>query len=494
VSDQRTLRASGGILLVACYELGHQPLNLASPLAMLRQAGYDPTAIDTSVSALPDEALTRARILAISVPMHTALRLGVRVAERARRLNPAITICFFGLYATLNAEYLLRAHADALIGGEYEETLVALAQALERGVPLAEVPGVTTREATAAPVLRRLPLIPPARDTLPALDQYARLVAGDEMRLAGYVEASRGCLHTCRHCPITPVYGGRFFVLPRETVLADMQAQVAAGARHITFGDPDFMNGPKRSMDLARALHTEFPDVTFDATIKVAHILERRDLFPELAALGCAFVVSAVESLSEDVLRHLAKGHTRADVVEALAILDAAGIPMRPTFVAFTPWTTARDYLDLLDFVAEHDLIEAVDAIQYAIRLLVPPGSALLTEADASAWVGPLDERAFSYTWAHPDPRMDALQREVMALVERAAAQGQSTRATFYALRALAEERLGSDMTLAMTRRGRRLPVLTAGRPVPRLTEAWFCCAEPTLSQLGLDASPIDAR
>jgi radical SAM superfamily enzyme YgiQ (UPF0313 family) len=482
-------------LLVACYELGRQPLNLASPLGMLRQAGYGPTAIDTSVSALPDEALTRARVIAISVPMHTALRLGVRVAERARRLNPDVIICFYGLYATLNAEYLLREHADALIGGEYEEALVALVQAVERDAPLAETPGVTTRDAIAAPVLRRLPLSPPARETLPALENYARLATGDEMRLAGYVEASRGCLHTCRHCPITPVYGGRFFVVPRETVLADIRAQVATGARHITFGDPDFMNGPKRSLDLARALHDEFPDVTFDATIKVEHILERRDYFPELAALGCAFVVSAVESLSEDVLRHLAKGHTRAGVVGALQVLDAAGIPMRPTFVAFTPWTTARDYLELLDFVEEQGLIEAVDAIQFAIRLLVPPGSALLSEPDASSWVGPLDEAAFSYTWAHPDPRMDALQGEVMALIERAAAEGQSARATFYALRALAEERLSDD--LAPTRRRRRLPVLTAGRPTPHLTETWFCCAEPSLSQLGfegLDASTIAVR
>ena len=181
--------------------------------------------------------------------MHTALRLGVRVAKRARRLNPDITICFYGLYATLNAEYLLREYADALIGGEYEEALLALVQAVEQGAPFAEVPGVTTRDKTAAPVLRRLPLIPPARDSLPALENYARLATGDEMRLAGYVEASRGCLHTCRHCPITPVYGGRFFVVPREMVLADIRAQVAAGARHITFGDPDFLNGPKRSLD-----------------------------------------------------------------------------------------------------------------------------------------------------------------------------------------------------------------------------------------------------
>ncbi|HEX5439895.1 MAG TPA: radical SAM protein, partial [Ktedonobacterales bacterium] len=348
---------------------------------------------------------------------------------------------------------------------------------VERGEPLAEVPGVTTRENTAAPVLRRLPLIPPARDSLPALENYARLATGDEMRLAGYVEASRGCLHTCRHCPITPVYGGRFFVLPRETVLADIRAQVAAGARHITFGDPDFMNGPKRSMDLVRTLHDEFPDVTFDATIKVEHILERRDYFADLAGLGCAFVVSAVESLSEEVLRHLAKGHTRADVVEALNILDAAGIPMRPTFVAFTPWTTASDYLDVLDFIAEHGLVEHVDPIQYAIRLLVPPSSALLDDPDGRGWLGPLDEEALSYTWQHPDPRMDTLQREAQALVERAASQREPIAVSFAAIRRLAAERLDarepalvgagvSDTTGAMRQ---------SRRPIPHLSEPWFC-------------------
>jgi radical SAM superfamily enzyme YgiQ (UPF0313 family) len=296
------------------------------------------------------------------------------------------------------------------------------------------------------------------------------LARDGQSALAGYVEASRGCLHICRHCPITPVYGGRFFVVPREVVLADIRAQVAVGVRHITFGDPDFLNGPGHSLAIARALHAEFPEVTFDATIKVEHILERRALFPELARLGCIFVVSAVESLSAGVLRHLVKGHTRADVVEALAILDNAGIPMRPTFVAFTPWTSAADYQELLDFIAEHDLIEAVDPVQYTIRLLIPPGSALLDEADAASWIGPLDEAAFTYTWTHLDPRMDALQRAVSAYVEAAARTGERPRKTFAALRTLADQLLeaNSPVHKPSPRRAKR-------KPAPHLTESWFC-------------------
>jgi radical SAM superfamily enzyme YgiQ (UPF0313 family) len=465
------LRAPGAVLLVSCYELGHQPLSLASPLATLRRAGFAPHVVDTSVEPLRDDQIVAARLVAIATPMHTALRLGVRVAQRMRESNPQAHICFYGLYAVLNAEYLLRSGlTDTAMGGEYEETLRALAERLDTGLPIDGVPGIGTHARVATPVLTRLPFAVPARDTLPAIQRYAHLIRGEKAVPAGYVEASRGCLHTCTHCPITPVYGGRFFVVPRAVVLEDIRAQVRAGARHITFGDPDFLNGPGHSLAVARALHAEFPDVTFDATIKIEHILERRKLFPELGALGCAFVVSAVESTSDAVLHHLAKGHTRADVVQALAILDAAGIPLRPTFVAFTPWTTRRDYLDLLDFVVKHDLVEHVDPVQYTIRLLVPPGSALLAQESVGDWLDELDEAAFSHVWAHPDPAMDALQRTLADEVERAVADKRSNKAIFADVRRLAESVLGV--------RGQR-PVAEGPRaraqPIPHLTESWFC-------------------
>ncbi len=460
------LTEPGAVLLVATYELGHQPLTLAAPLAALREAGFAPTARDTSVEELSDADIRAARLVAISTPMHTALRLGLRVAERVRALNPGAVIAFYGLYAALNADMLLRGRADAVFGGEYLRPLLALAQALASGRDVTASPSPERsgkREAKPAPLA-----IIPTRDTLPGLDRYARLARGGALTLAGYVETTRGCLHTCLHCPITPVYGGRFFVNPRAAVLEDIRRQVRAGAGHITFGDPDFFNGPGHGMAIVRALHEEFPHVTFDVTIKVEHLIERRALVPELGQLGCAFVVSAVESLSPTVLARLAKGHTRADVEEALRILDAAGIPMRPTFVAFTPWTTASDYLEVLDFIAAHGLIEHVDPIQYAIRLLVPPGSALLDTPDAATWIGPLDEATLSHTWTHPDPRMDALQREVAALVE--AATQLPARETFAAIRALAAERLGQPFPPE-----ERAPEVRPPHPIPHLTEAWFC-------------------
>jgi radical SAM superfamily enzyme YgiQ (UPF0313 family) len=433
------------VLLLSTYELGHQPLHLASPLAFLAAAGIEARAIDLAVEPLDEQAVRDAAFVAIAVPMHTALRLGAEVGARVKALNPRAHLCYYGLYAPLNREVLLAHGADSIIGGEYEAALVELV----RG---GAAPDVS---------LDRLKFVAPARAALPSLDRYARLETADGERLAGYVEASRGCLHHCRHCPIPSVYGGRFFIVPVDVVVADVSAQVAAGARHVTLGDPDFLNGPKHALAVARAIHAAHPTLTFDVTVKVEHILKHRELFAELGALGCAFVVSAVESLSERVLAILDKGHTSADVDEALAILDAANVPLRPTFVPFTPWTTMDDYLALLDWLDARGMVEHVDPIQLAIRLLIPPGSLLLEHPDTKPHLGALESEKLSYAWTHPDARMDRLAHDVFAAVEKGA--------TFADVRALAEA--------AAQRHTPAEPIVhktVRGRP-PRLSESWFC-------------------
>src|SRR5262245_55344055 len=236
-----SFRSSGSILLISCYELGHQPHGTALPLAFLERAGFAPAALDIAVEPFDADRVSRARLVGISVPMHTALRLGVRVAERVRELNPDATVCFYGLYAALNADYLLEHGADYCIGGEVEAPLVALVEALDDQSEIANIDGIIGRGAPARPALRRLPFALPVRDALPPRERYARLEHKGRRHVVGYVEASRGCLHLCTHCPIPPVYGGRFFVIPEEVVLEDVRRQVRAGAEHITFGDPDFL-------------------------------------------------------------------------------------------------------------------------------------------------------------------------------------------------------------------------------------------------------------
>ena len=463
------MRSPGDILLVSCYELGHQPFHLASLYAMLQQAGYAPAAVDTAVDTLTEEAISRARLVAISVPMHTALRLGQRIALRVRSINPSAHICFYGLYAFLNADYLLHDTINSAIGGEYESPFLDLVAALEKG-KTGIIPGVTTHQFNSDPWIKRTPYIVPTRQHLPSPERYAHLETNGTMRLAGYTETTRGCKHTCLHCPITPVYNGRFFAIPTEIVLADIRAQLEQGVRHITFGDPDFLNGPKHAMRITRALHDEFPGVTFDATIKIEHLLKHQHLLPELKSLGCAFIVSAVESLNDNVLRNLNKGHTAVDVAEAFDLMEQVGIPLRPSLMPFSPWETLESYITLLNFFEDRRLIEQIDPVHFSIRLLIPPGSALLASPDSKLWLRELDAAAFTYKWQHPDPRLDALHQKVASLTEEAELAKSNTIETFFHIKALTLSIIGKDLHVPEAVEHYGTP-----RVLPHLTESWFC-------------------
>jgi len=478
------MRVEGAILLISCYELGHQPFHLASLTSVLQQAGCQPRAVDTAVETLTDEEIKVARFVGISVPMHTALRLGEQIAQRVRSINATAHICFYGLYALLNADHLLQGTIDSAIGGEYEVPLLKLITALENedNTPIT---GVRTQVNKSGPWLQRTPFLVPERAQLPALSKYARLEWNGEQRLAGYTETTRGCKHTCLHCPITPVYRGRFFAIPGEIVLADIRAQVARGARHITFGDPDFWNGPTHALRITRAMHQEFPDLTFDATVKIEHLLQHRHMLAEMQELGCTFVVSAVESLNDTVLKHLHKGHTASDVAEAFRLLEQVGIALRPSLLPFSPWETLETYLELLNFFETGHYIEQIDPVHLSIRLLIPPGSALLDDVDNHHWLGELDAAAYSYRWRHPDPRMDTLQQQVAELVAAGECGCTDPVQTFFNVKALAMAAQGEDFSVtdAIQNYGQR-------KVVPRLTESWFCCAEPTAVQLTRSKKP----
>jgi radical SAM superfamily enzyme YgiQ (UPF0313 family) len=458
------------VLLVSTYDLGRQPLGLASPAASLRAAGVEVECVDTSRDRLADDQLRLASVVAFYLPMHTATRLAAPLLDRARAVNPQAQLVAYGLYAPLNAGWLRERGVAHVFGPEAEDALVSMLVA----------PAVAGRDA-APDVVRpsRVMLLPPDRTTLPPLARYAALQMPDgSRRVVGNADATRGCKHLCRHCPIVPVYQGRFRAVPLDLVMADIRAQVAAGAEHITFGDPDFFNGPTHASRLVEQLAAEFSGLTYDVTIKIEHLLVHAALLPVLRRTGCLFVTSAVESVDDEVLAKLRKGHTRADFIRAAALCRDAGVTLVPTFVAFTPWTTAEGYLDLLRQIASLDLVEQVAPIQLAIRLLVTADSALLELPDIREGVDTYDAQSLTWPWRHRDPRVDDLQREVMALV---AAQTRASRTAVFDLIHDAACRAANVPQTAVAH------VRPFGTPTPPyLTEGWYCCAEPGPEQMEL--------
>src|SRR5665648_1127906 len=94
----------------------------------------------------------------------------------------------------------------------------------------------------------------------------------------------------------------------------------------------------------------------------------------------------------------------------------------------FTPWTTPRDVLEIVDFVAAHDMVANVDAVQYTIRLLVPEGSLLLERGDLREHLGPYEPERLSYPWRSADPAADRLQGRLSAPVSYTHLRAHETR------------------------------------------------------------------
>src|ERR1700722_11654198 len=449
------------VLLVSTYELGHQPFGLASPAAWLAERGHQVACADLCVESLDADTVHEADLVAFYLPMHTATRLAAKVIEKVRALNPAAHICCYGLYAPLNESYLRSLGAGTILGGEFEPGLVSL---LER------LAGAESNVQTEPLIsLDRLQFKTPLRSGLPALEKYAGLRIGNGSKRAGYTEASRGCKHLCRHCPVVPVYQGSFRVVQPEVVLADIRQQVSAGAQHISFGDPDFFNGPTHAMRIVDALHREWPDLSYDATIKIEHLLKHRELLPRLRETGCLFVTSAVETVDDAVLAKLDKGHTRADFIQVVREFQSAGLTLAPTFIPFTPWTTRESYRELLELLVVLDLVEHVAPVQLALRLLIPRGSRLLQLADAQAVIPEFDEPALLFRWRHPDPAVDALAEQALRI---AASHGSRREVFGYLWNLVNDHPLPENLN--------RKP----NSAIPYLDEPWFCCAEPTEEQL----------
>ena len=457
------------ILLISCYELGNQPIPTASLHAFLKSYSYNPQVLDLSTQKINHEDIQNYDFIALSTPMHTALSIAVKATKIIRRFNKECHICYYGDYADLNSNYLLKNIADSCLSGETQKSILEIIKSIQSSSNT--ITYKQNREKKKIRLIEKPDFKIPERSLLPDLSNYNKLINDQNHVTTAAVETSRGCKHQCLHCPITPIFKGRFFVVPKEIVLSDIKNLYLQGARHITFTDPDFLNGPKHSLKILREMNNLFPEMTFDFTAKIEHLIQQKDIFTELQELGCLFIVTALESLNNKILKKLIKGHSKKDFLEVLKIARANGISIRPSLIAFTPWTTPKDYIELLDFIEKNELIDEIDPIQMSIRLLIPPESSLLQLQDLKKYIVRFEPEKFSYIWKHPNPKMELLNLKISRIVENHANLKKEALETFVALKKefskIFPEIIKEENVTIRTKK------ITA-KP-PKLTESWFC-------------------
>lgn len=469
--EQNDATTKSTVVLISPYDLGRQPFALAELSALLTRAECNVVCIDLSQQKLDALLPARSDVVFVHLGMLTATRIALEALPRIKNRLPDTRIAVYGWYAPINEALMRNAGIDAVFGGESDEDMVEYVLNTRNGK---DHPARHEAQVNLGPIDYAVP----ERTGLPGLQSYASLVMpGGTTRTMGFTESTRGCKHICRHCPVVPVYHGRFRAIPAEIVLADIDQQVAMGAEHISFGDPDFLNGPGHAVRIVNAMHDKHPALTWDAVIKIEHLLKHADLLPQLKSSGCILVTTAAESVDDYTLSQLDKGHTAGDLKRVIDIMREAGIAVAPTFVPFTPWTTLENYCDLIDALVELELIRSVSPVQLALRLLIPEGSRLLELPRESTCITRHNPAALGYEWTHSDPAVDKLQRDIHEYVETAESNGADRLAIFNGVRRLAYQSVG--------RCANEITPDSLGSAVPTHSEAWYCCAEPTDQQLG---------
>ncbi|MDP5276631.1 arsinothricin biosynthesis radical SAM protein ArsL [Chengkuizengella axinellae] len=407
------------VLLVSTFEGGFQPTTIATAATSLMKEGFNVSVLDTYVDGIIEDKFQGNDLIAISVPLFDAVHAGIEIAKLAAKVNPEAHITFFGQHATINATRLAGKYSDSCICGEWEYPLTLLTKHLNGDIQ-EDLPGVLSGEQAMKgnsihPYMSRDHLDVPSRHILPPLHKYPqkqinRLLGSEQ--IVGSTEIARGCHHKCLYCSVFAAYDGKVILVNEEIVIQDVKNLVEGGMTHLTFVDADFFNAKYHGIKILRKLHQQFPNLTYDFTTRVDHILENKETLAEMKQLGVKFITSALEFPSKEVLDAVAKDTSIEDITEAIAYLREIDIKLNPTFIMFNPWTSLDDIVTFRTFVEDNALGDLVDPIQYETRLYLYKGSPLLHKESIQSL--DLTEYEFHYDWKHPDPKLDELYYEML--------------------------------------------------------------------------------
>lgn len=410
-------------LLVSNFEGGYQPMTVATALTALVNAGIEVSVLDTYVDGIQEDKLRNKELIAISIPLFDSVQAAIELTQIIRRVNPSAHVTYFGQHATINANRLAGKYSDSCVCGEWEIPLVNLAKYLS-GDEDCQLEGIMTGHDVAQgkyipTYMSRNHFNVPTRHLLPSLYKYPQKqinkLLGSE-QVVGSTEIARGCHHKCLYCSVYAAYEGKVLVIPESVILQDVQNLVEEGMTHLSFVDADFFNVKHLGAKILRKLHTSYPQLTYDLTTRIDHILENKEELLEMKELGVRFITSALEFPSELVLDEVGKNISISDIEEAVKVLREIGILLNPTFIMFNPWTRIDELSTFRTFVEENQLDSIIDPIQYETRLYLYKGSPLLRQASIQRLA--LTEHEFHYDWKHPDPEMDELFQEIVTVPE----------------------------------------------------------------------------
>jgi hopanoid C-3 methylase len=339
-----------------------EPLGMEYIAASLEAHGHHVTLADLRFCLL-ERQLRSARPGLVGIAAMHALETDdvLALARRVRTLSPEVPIVIGGHTAAAYPTPFLAPEVAAVVVDDGELVLPRVADALERGTPLAHVPGLCLSDGTGGDVrtegesgtftLDQVPL--PARRHVSAWRrQYACLAH----RPVWLVETARGCPFRCSFCSIWQLHARAV----RERSIDSVCNDFASVGDHVFVADDLFWHHPSRSLELATELRRRGIRKRWILVQSRADLVARHaNLLEAWRPIARDFdIFFGLEAATDQGLKDLTKDATVDETAQGVDVARRTGYGVTGNFVIDPAWEV-QDFERLWAFVERFELFQA---------------------------------------------------------------------------------------------------------------------------------------
>ncbi len=351
----------------------YPPLGLGYLASSLKAAGYKPDLIDLTFDSQRNKLPLDSDFYGISCT--TAIyKNGLEVAAKVKETNPDVPIVFGGPHPTVLPDVTIKNPlVDIIAVSEAEETIVELANNIERGLPLDDVKGIVFKDKNGTPVkttprppIQNLDVLPfPAQEMFPLKEYFKRR----NLRELSIMSA-RGCPNNCTFCQPTlkMIFGPNLRYRSPKNMVDEIEQMVDThNLDMVVFSDDTFTMNIPRTMEITDLMIKRGIDVLWRCQTRVT---ATKEVLTQMKKAGCVGVAFGVESGSQMILNNIQKGTNLDLIKQAFRYCHEVGL-LTHSYTMVGNWGETKETVE-----ATKELLKELKPFNMNVSIMTPyPGT-----------------------------------------------------------------------------------------------------------------------
>ena len=365
---------------------------------ILKQKGYNVKVFIEDIAPIAWSLLDDADMVCVSSITSTANR-AFQIADKFRKHG--VPVAVGGPHSTFLPDESL-GHADYVIRGEGEETLVELLDHLNNNKPLNSIKGLSYINSNDEIIHNtKRELIQDLNDSpIPDFNLVYKWGKATVVPVA----TSRGCPFGCKFCSVIPMFGRKYRHKTVDRVLEEIKA-AAPKKGHVFFIDDNFAANKKMTKTLLRAMIDNNIKIEWSAQVRT-DVAKDPELLELMKKAGCFAVFIGFESINPKTLSLYNKGQELIDIENSIRLVKKHNINIHGMFVLGSDTDDIQTIRNTAKFANKLD----IESIQFMV--LTPlPGTPVFEELKDSG-------RLIHTDWSKYDAHHAVFEPKLMTAFE----------------------------------------------------------------------------